>query len=388
MLTREQYIAFLDGKPLEQIVSSSTTPPAKPPQQPPRGPTQKEKDALLASLAAQKDTFPSTLLTLIAISIVTPSLIPFLLVEQLIKCAMCNKSFDDPRTLPCLHSFCLGCLEVQKFTAMSKSSDLRCHQCRAPFTPPTTGGVGAYTCNAFIDSLVKSAKANEGDINRVVKCELCEDEDATVHCVDCNEHIGPTCLIPHKKGKATATHQQIPLEEALAGNATAKKIPRCQEHIGMEIDTHCKTCKDSICARCILANHRGHEVCPLDEVTGPLQDQIAGYTITITKREEEARKAITSLDDTINKIEEHRTTAEKEIDALFASIHTATDARHAQVLQQMHDKGDQLRKTAIQEKGEAESATVEFREFHSFTEGLLAQGTPLEIAGTHKIVRA
>jgi len=53
----------------------------------------------------------------------------------------------------------------------------------------------------------------------------------------------------------------------------------------------------------------------------------------------------------------------------------------------MQTKGDQLRKTAIQEKGKAESATVQFREFHSFTEGLLAQGTPLEIAGTHKMVR-
>jgi len=41
----------------------------------------------------------------------------------------------------------------------------------------------------------------------------------------------------------------------------------------------------------------------------------------------------------------------------------------------------------MNEKGEAESATVEFREFHTFTEGLLAQGTPFEIAGTHKMVR-
>ena len=54
----------------------------------------------------------------------------------------------------------------------------------------------------------------------------------------------------------------------------------------------------------------------------------------------------------------------------------------------MQDKEDELRKTAIQEKGEAESARAEFMGFHSFTAGLLAQGTPLEIAGTHKMVRA
>ena len=44
----EQYLSFVGGKPLAQIVS----PPAS-------GPTQKEKDALVATLTAQKDTFPS-----------------------------------------------------------------------------------------------------------------------------------------------------------------------------------------------------------------------------------------------------------------------------------------------------------------------------------------
>jgi len=52
----------------------------------------------------------------------------------------------------------------------------------------------------------------------------------------------------------------------------------------------------------------------------------------------------------------------------------------------MNDKGDLLKKSALKEKVEVESATVQFREFHSFTEGLLAQGTPHEIAGTHKMV--
>jgi len=106
----------------------------------------------------------------------------------------------------------------------------------------------------------------------------------------------------------------------------------------------------------------------------------------MTKREEEARKAIDTLDGTINKIEDYRSTAEKDIATLFASIRTVVDAREAIVIGEMQDRGNQLRRTAIKEKGEAESATVQFREFHTFTEGMLAQGTPLEIAGTHKMV--
>jgi len=265
---------------------------------------------------------------------------PFPSVDKLTKCPMCDKTFDDPRSLPCLHSFCLGCLEAQQFTAKSKSSDLR-YQCSAPFTLPGLSGVALFSCNSFIDSLVKSAKANQGDINRVVKCVGCKgDEDATVLCVDCDEYFGPSCAGVHKNMKATKSHQQIPLEEALAGNATVKRIPRCQKHIGMEINTYCKTCNDAVCALCLSEKHSGHSFCPLSQVTGPLQDQIAGYTITMTKREEEARKAIDTLDGTIKKVEDHRSTAEKDITTFSSTLHAAVDARVAVLVSEMQDKGD------------------------------------------------
>ena len=131
-----------------------------------------------------------------------------------------------------------------------------------------------FECNAFINFLVKSAKAHEGDINRVVKCDGCEDEDATMHCIECSENLGPSCSGVHRKLKATATHQQISLEEALAGNATVKRIPRCQKHIGMEINTYCKTCNDAVCALCLSEKHSGHSFCPLSQVTGPSKTRL------------------------------------------------------------------------------------------------------------------
>ena len=48
----EQYLAFVSRKPLEQIVSPPAV--ALPP-----APTQKERDALVATLTALKDAFPS-----------------------------------------------------------------------------------------------------------------------------------------------------------------------------------------------------------------------------------------------------------------------------------------------------------------------------------------
>jgi len=254
--------------------------------------------------------------------------------------------------------------------------------CKAPYD-----GVKNLAAGVFIDSLSRSLTSTVKDANKV-KCEGCDEENATMHCADCGQNFGIICVSAHRRVKITAAHQLVPLHDALKGQAEVKRVPRCQKHIGYEIDSYCKTCAEAICAKCGIEKHSGHCFCPLSQVTDPLQDQIAGYTISITKREEEAKKAIDTLDGTINHIEVRQSTTEKEIATLFASIHTIVDARHAQVLQQMQDKGDQLRKTAIQEKGEAESARAEFMGFHSFTAGLLAQGTPLEIAGTHKMVRA
>jgi len=253
--------------------------------------------------------------------------------------------------------------------------------CKAPYE-----GAKNLAAGVFIDSLTRSLTSTVKNANKV-KCEGCGEENATMHCADCGQNMGPSCLAVHAKLKVSSSHQLIPLHDALKGKVEVKRVPRCQKHGGSEIETYCETCNDAVCLRCLSEEHSGHTFCPLGQMTGPLQNQIAGYTITITKREEEARKTITTLDGTIDKIEDHRSTAENEIATFVSILHAAVDARGAVLVSEMQDKRDQLRKTAIQEKEEAESATVEFRGFRTFSEGLLAQGTPLEIAGTHKMVR-
>jgi len=153
-----------------------------------------------------------------------------------------------------------------------------------------------------------------------------------MHCVECANNLGPACANAHRRMKVSAGHQQVPLGEVLTGRSEIMRVPRCQKHIGMEIDTFCTTCDEAVCAKCLSEKHSGHTFCPLSQVAGSLKEKIAGYSVTITKREEEARKAVDTLDGTINNIEEHRSTAEKDIATLFAAMHVTVDARHAQVL--------------------------------------------------------
>ena len=248
--------------------------------------------------------------------------------------------------------------------------------------------MSSLVCSPFIDSLVRSCGQQAQLTSSQVTCNFCQEKNATMHCVECNESYCHVCSGGHQRAKISFSHEQIPLDDARVGNTIVKRIPRCQQHIGYEIDYYCNTCKEAICSRCTVEKHPKHDFCPLSQITDDRQDKIAGYTVFMTKKEEEAKKTVDTLDGAINKIEDHRSTAEKEIATLFASIYATVDARHTKILQQMQDKGNQLRKKAEEEKDRAESATLEFGGFCTATKGILAHGTPLEIVDTYKMVRA
>jgi len=241
-------------------------------------------------------------------------------------------------------------------------------------------GVKSLGCGVFIDSLTKSLTSTGKDVNKV-KCEGCDEEKAaTMHCIDCGQNFDDYCLSVHRKMKISSSHQLIPLHDALKGKVEVKRAPRCKKHAILEINTYCKTCQEAICPQCAVADHRKHDILPLEEMSTELQDKVVGFTITMRGHEEEAKKAAKMLNTTLRQIEKKQGEVESEMEKIFVSLKAGLDLRHAQLL----GDADNAKKMAIKEKEEAEYAAAEFAGFSSFTEGLLVHGTPLEIAGSHK----
>ena len=308
--------------------------------------------------------------------------------EDILACKICQKLLIDPRTLPCLHSFCLHCLEdqVNKASTTSPSNSLCCEQCKAPFNPPSLG-LKSLECSPFISSLSKSSTALVAppvDVNAEIRC-VCNQEDAIRYCTECKRYLGPACSASHNLFEATAAHHQISVEESFSGNRQGRSS-RCQIHPDLVIDTYCETCNKSLCSRCIIEKHSKHDFGPLEKRVEALQDKIVNLTVTSIDREQGAERAISTLEGTVRQIEDCLTATEIEISRVFDLVVASVEHRRTQMIGEMHNKRDQLRKTAMREKGEAESACFEFREFRSFTEGFLAEATPNELEESHKKV--
>jgi len=116
-------------------------------------------------------------------------------------CSICLEEKEDRRRLPCLHSFCLRCLE-RHCENRSPGSDVLCPLCRTTFQIPRNG----------LDDW-KDAPRDDCGEKRCEVCSTAEDvKPADVFCVHCGQLLCERCSLPHKKMRGGA-HSVIQLAE-------------------------------------------------------------------------------------------------------------------------------------------------------------------------------
>ncbi|KAJ8021086.1 Tripartite motif-containing protein 2 [Holothuria leucospilota] len=91
--------------------------------------------------------------------------------EDFVHCAICREPYKEPKMLPCLHSFCLQCLE-RWISHLGQS--LSCPTCRLTVDLPSTGIKGLPN-NLFVISLTERLQ----EVRRILEehqnrnCNIC-----------------------------------------------------------------------------------------------------------------------------------------------------------------------------------------------------------------------
>jgi len=75
-------------------------------------------------------------------------------IADITECSICTGVFQEPRCLPCAHTFCLGCLEVYG-KGQKPSSKAICPMCRKAFTVPA-GGWKNLPRNYIVEKLLST----------------------------------------------------------------------------------------------------------------------------------------------------------------------------------------------------------------------------------------
>ncbi|CAH1227747.1 TRIM56 [Branchiostoma lanceolatum] len=199
-----------------------------------------------------------------------------------LECTICLEPFKDPKVLPCLHTFCTGCLE--KF--LEKQGEVKdkfpCPTCRTETVLPRGGVVGLKN-NFFVLSLrdtVQAHKRVDSKENDKVFCDLCEEEVATCGCVVCEEFMCDECARGHRRVKRTRDHEVVGVAEfkdqliTKAPSVKTTSLPMCQKHQDEKLKFYCETCQQPICRDCTVLQHKDHKYGLLADVVSDVRTKI------------------------------------------------------------------------------------------------------------------
>ena len=214
-------------------------------------------------------------------------------INNAMSCHLCSKPYNDPRILPCLHSFCLQCVHHE----IGKSGSQQMFQC--PICERNTsilvGGASALPQNLHIGFEVEVAGYMSKMVNNQVCCDECMDgsnSPAVVFCCTCRQFLCKHCHNHHKRSRHLSKHNMVGLDQEGARQLHTTMKPRdhycSQPNHDSELITYCETCSVLVCLHCITATHKSHTVKDISTVAKTHQKNITGTL-------EDAKEVVTKL---------------------------------------------------------------------------------------------
>ncbi|CAH3028753.1 unnamed protein product [Porites evermanni] len=212
-----------------------------------------------------------------------------------VSCSVCMCTFTDPKQLPCLHSFCLHCLNgIQRTSGLH--GKITCPECRRQFQISGSGNPSELPTNFRINSLLDVLAIKEcSTVN--VKCRNCEKRSAkTLYCFQCCSFWCEECIVGHNIMRENKDHRTLALKDFQDQDikAVLERPAFCQKkhRENKELELFCKDCKVAICSACAMTLHDNHVKMLLQEATDARKTQIKSIIKSLKDKEVEKQEEV------------------------------------------------------------------------------------------------
>ena len=133
-------------------------------------------------------------------------------IEKELTCSICSELFKEPKTLPCLHTFCKECIQASLDTTERVTGHKTCPLCRSPLP---NNGIASIPTNFATNRLIEIFNSRR----------------------TCDNNLNSSRLCP-QASTAAEPHAQY-----------------CSEHDDQPLELYCITCSQLICTECAYIDH-------------------------------------------------------------------------------------------------------------------------------------
>ena len=258
-----------------------------------------------------------------------------------LKCGICLELFQDPRSLPCLHTFCRECIQR---SLNEENHSLKCPVCRAKHELSEGAGllpVNQYALQELPLKRLQQQREDNGGPHQLVECKSCGEQAGPVvaWCEDCDGVICQPCGGQHEKLVGLRNHHVVKNDDSRSPNVPARNKSKfsmascCTRHVRVELKYWCTLCSEVVCAECLLGAHKDHDYSLAEEAHHNLETKIKEMVGLVLEKKQEFSEYLEKAHVVEGKALEYSERMKSEVNNVFDGIVASVEAQRNEALQ-------------------------------------------------------
>ena len=255
-----------------------------------------------------------------------------------LKCGICLELFQDPRSLPCLHTFCRECIQR---SLNEENHSLKCPVCRANHELSEGAGllpVNQYALQELPLKRLQQQREDNGGPHQLVECKSCGEQAGSVvaWCEECDAMICQQCVSLHKKIAGLRRHhiEQISSNSSAKHNDGDSVFSNCLRHGNERLKFVCTGCSELVCSDCLLLGpHVQHKYCLIEEACTNLKTNMQKLARLVVKKRQEFSEHLGKAVKAECAELEHIELVKTKVNTMFDGIVASAEAQRNEALQ-------------------------------------------------------
>ena len=239
--------------------------------------------------------------------------------EKHVTCSICLDTYTKPKTIACLHTFCLKCLEEHALRTQ-RQGRFRCPDCHAEVNILEGNCFGNLPTGFLQNSLLSLLAVRQSSDGSQISCGICKKKSAEIsYCFACEKLLCRDCVNAHELFRESAFqgHKVTAVKQfqAVDYEALLKRQSFCpQPYHEREVNRFfCLECQICVCQVCINTDHKNHNVDPLEKAADAEKANIMAAVESIERKKKVCSDAIKTFQQVYEELEQNVTAAKREV---------------------------------------------------------------------------